>query len=1051
MRDKKDNFAFQEDFGRYSAKALVLILGLLFFLTKIGYSESVRVKKWEQIGTYQVERQGGNTETYLAIQVTTGVMDGFGRISYPRVSRDSILTSSPNPAYDFFQAQSGVWFVEDYWNFRPEPPPIGYNIPRGLEVVASYPHHASNWRYDVVAVTKAGSLRFQLEPQDASVKGRYDVAEVRAEVLAPPGDLTVQWLEVTPSGNLVPKGISYQLIGTNIRDYLPTGDYYLTVSDGKKTIRSRLVRIHRKVDPHEDIVDPEEGLGEIGGRVWHDENQNDIEDGEEGIAGIEVTLLEPSGRRIVARATTNHAGYYQFKETAVSGYVVRWQVPERYVVCHPFVGDDPAVDCDAASASSLVDFPTSGGPVGVESAPISVGYGELIEDVDLGLIEKPKIFFPDFGTVVLETDSDVIYEIPFKISKAVRYSRLNMPFLFWSGNSGTATELEDYEQDGFATIRAGETEGVIRLVVIGDEISESLEIFYIEPDRFLNRDLFDCTGKLDVHQVLIVDDEFSSDDSSIYFDEYRTETGNTLRVLGYTDLLLPEHSMWQWDPGSSVTGFPSFSFATGSDGISGTMAAPWARGPRSVSFDWRLQGNPQDQLTVYSSDPNNADPADLLIHGQISGSTGWQTVSLNLAEGRTFGIDFSKWSPEEVEARFWIRDLNLGGPDEVDVQPQPVSVELPELAEIEDLQMSKPPGGRILGFPSAGGNGVYSGTLLKETFSEGGAISKLSVSRKGTVAGNVDVGEKKRRFRGAFGSDGKFSTTVASPSGDTAEVMLQMQTDLRTGVSEIIGVIESSDGSTAKVVSQKPAKWIRRISPCPFEGRYTLILPQRAAGAPHAPSGDGFAAMNVSPTGRVNITGFLGDGTRFAVGTTVTPEGRVPIEKQLYRGKGGLSGVLYLRELEDTSDLDGTLRWLKPQNPRSKFQPGGFDLEVEAIGSRFDGQVLPLLSHFEGESPWALVAIFSGGDFWTTPASVLLELRRKGRNHILRETAFPSSGQPAQLLRGNINHRTGLVRFTFVDRASKQRAVGRGVVFQQQNRIAGFLTGKQAIGSFLIQ
>ena len=99
--------------------------------------------------------------------------------------------------------------------------------------------------------------------------------------------------------------------------------------------------------------------GRIGDYVWFDENRNGIQDaGESGIAGVVVNLKDDRNI-IIATATTNANGLYEFSGLCAGDYRVEVDIstlPANYVASPTLQGTDDTVDSnDNDSVVSLLD------------------------------------------------------------------------------------------------------------------------------------------------------------------------------------------------------------------------------------------------------------------------------------------------------------------------------------------------------------------------------------------------------------------------------------------------------------------------------------------------------------------------------------------------------------------------------------------------------------------------------------------------------------------------------------------------------------------------
>lgn len=127
------------------------------------------------------------------------------------------------------------------------------------------------------------------------------------------------------------------------------------------------------------VEDP--GTASLAGRVFMDNNDNDIDDaGDMGVSGVTVTLL--SGGQVVATTTTDSNGDYSFTGLDAGDYVVEFPTDvDGKVLVNANQGGDDTVDSDADQGTG-------------QTGPISIGIGDNVTDVDAG-VEDP-------GTAAIE-------------------------------------------------------------------------------------------------------------------------------------------------------------------------------------------------------------------------------------------------------------------------------------------------------------------------------------------------------------------------------------------------------------------------------------------------------------------------------------------------------------------------------------------------------------------------------------------------------------------------------------------------------------------------
>ena len=125
--------------------------------------------------------------------------------------------------------------------------------------------------------------------------------------------------------------------------------------------------------------------GAIGDRVWDDRNDDGLQDdGEPGVRGVPVALTgtDDRGDEVERRTTTDDHGRYRFDGLRPGDYRVRFTAPDGTHFTVEHVGDDPAIDSDAAPDGQTA-------PVTVDRVTSTTGALEGVRrdtTVDAGLI-----------------------------------------------------------------------------------------------------------------------------------------------------------------------------------------------------------------------------------------------------------------------------------------------------------------------------------------------------------------------------------------------------------------------------------------------------------------------------------------------------------------------------------------------------------------------------------------------------------------------------------------------------------------------------------------
>ena len=220
---------------------------------------------------------------------------------------------------------------------------------------------------------------------------------------------------------------------------------------------------------------------EICGTVYHDRNDNGVQDdGEEGIEGVRIELTDASGN-VIAESFTDAAGAYCFKDLIPGEYCVKEIQPSDYSDGIDSVGTvDGSVLGDLGANDKIVGIVLEGGDQGVQynfgelkTASISgmvhvdnngnceyeAGIGEeLLGDVTLELLDAD-------GNVIATTQTDADGQYSFNDLKPGVYSvRQIQPDGYFTGSSNLLTDISVSSGDvlpnyDFCELEAAEIHG----------------------------------------------------------------------------------------------------------------------------------------------------------------------------------------------------------------------------------------------------------------------------------------------------------------------------------------------------------------------------------------------------------------------------------------------------------------------------------------------------------------------------------------------------------------------------------------------------------------
>ena len=224
--------------------------------------------------------------------------------------------------------------------------------------------------------------------------------------------------------------------------------------------------------------------------------------------------------------------------------------------------------------------------------------------------------------------------------------------------------------------------------------------------------------------------------------------------------------------------------------------------------------------------------------------------------------------------------------------------------------------------------GTYNGLLIQTnapSHASSGLI-RLVVGQAGSFAARLTMGGARVAFTGQFDDSGNAATTVARRGLSSVQVILHL--DL-AGADQITGTI--SDGAFTSVLLADREVY-SRANPCPFAGRFGVVLEPPEGNDLKIPQGIGYGTLVVATTGRGRVTGVLADGTKINVTVPLSKHGTWPLYDLLYKNHGASIGWV---TLATNHTLEATVDWFRPSLPTSAYFPDGFTTNVALIGHEY--------------------------------------------------------------------------------------------------------------------
>ncbi len=336
--------------------------------------------------------------------------------------------------------------------------------------------------------------------------------------------------------------------------------------------------------------------------------------------------------------------------------------------------------------------------------------------------------------------------------------------------------------------------------------------------------------------------------------------------------------------------------------------------------------------------------------------------------------------------------------------------------------------------------GSYYGLVRGQSFSfanDGYVTMTTAVNKSFTL--KLLVGGKTWSGAGTFNNDGNATIQVKRTGMTPLTVVLAHSS--AAAVDQIFGRV--ADGSFVSANAKFTGNtfeteftvnrvvWKLKTREAPQNGVYTMLMPVHVdAVAQKAPRGTGFGTVTVGKNGSAKLVGTLADGSPgITASSFLSKDGFWPVYASLYTNKGVILGDVAFAEIEDNSDFNGALTWMRPADTKAAMFKLGFGTTLDSLGSRFvkpgvNSRLFPL-ANVGGNS---LLFLSEGG----LPAEMerLLTLTAANKGIVPTQGADIATFVPAPA--------TGLVAGTFLHESTQKSVAYKGAVLQKQNLAAGF-------------
>ncbi|MEA3187570.1 MAG: hypothetical protein QOD99_1400 [Chthoniobacter sp.] len=330
-----------------------------------------------------------------------------------------------------------------------------------------------------------------------------------------------------------------------------------------------------------------------------------------------------------------------------------------------------------------------------------------------------------------------------------------------------------------------------------------------------------------------------------------------------------------------------------------------------------------------------------------------------------------------------------------------------------------------------------SGSFSQLVTADGAALGLLTakLSSAGSVSGKVTIGGKAYNLHGLAGFDGSFTQKFRRNPAGTPDLVVKLSFTEDNQVAQVSGNIT---GEAAPVSIAAGKVELTSLPAAILEGAYTMFLPTDGEAA--NPRGTGWAKATLSDTGKLTLTGRLGDDTAFSATTALSSGGTAVLFVPLYKApEGELAGTLQLTGSGAHTLIGGTLAWRKPvQTHATAPFAAGFFATTVVNGADYvaPARDIRALTYTDPANAKADMEI-AGAGVVTIDAAVTVSTADK----IAAELPNPS-GVIAKLTRT-----TGLLSGSFLPAAGAKARKFTGIVNQVENRGAGFHPGTDQTGT----
>lgn len=216
-------------------------------------------------------------------------------------------------------------------------------------------------------------------------------------------------------------------------------------------------------------------------------------------------------------------------------------------------------------------------------------------------------------------------------------------------------------------------------------------------------------------------------------------------------------------------------------------------------------------------------------------------------------------------------------------------------------------------------------------------LLKASLNSTSSLSAGITFQGSYHSFSGAFDRSWELNRVIKRSGRSSLMVSLHLD----PATKQLSGIIKTSDDLFFGNVSLSPLPVYTRSSPCPFAGKFNLLLPAATElTSPPAPPGTGHLVMTILSTGAAMAVGKLADNTSVSTSGRTNSSNQVDLFKYLYarnlKTPGAIFGELLLQDSAGSQDTcGGALYWHKPKQSTGTYYREGFETILSALGAKY--------------------------------------------------------------------------------------------------------------------